>query len=415
VRRDIAIIGAGVAGLTAAETLRRGGYRGGLGVFGQEAATPYERPTLSKGFLLDAERDDPTPLLPPAALAELGLTLELGVEVVALDLPSRTLLTAAGEEVPYERLLLAPGAEPRRLELEAPPLAGVHRLRSVADARALRTELRAGGRVAIVGGGVVGLETAASATALGCTVTVIEAGAQILGRLGPAAFARLIEQEHRRRGVVVGTGSVPIGLEGARGRVTGVVLGGGGVVPASTVVIGVGAVPRTDLAARAGLAVEDGIVVDERFRSSDRHVYAAGDAARVLHAIVGEHVRLEQWWVAQEQGRHAAESMLGRGEPYRDVPWMWSDQHDLHLQATGFGFAGAEVVERGSLEERTGVVFFGVRDGRLVAACGASRGTGVAKTIRVAQLLIQEGAAVEAERLVDPTFNLRRLARAAAA
>jgi 3-phenylpropionate/trans-cinnamate dioxygenase ferredoxin reductase subunit len=241
------------------------------------------------------------------------------------------------------------------------------------------------------------------------SVTVLEAAPGLMGRMVPASFAALLRELHEARGVGIRTDVHPVGFEGASGRVRQVVLEDGEHIPADVVVVGVGAVPRTELAQSAGLAVEDGIVVDERLRTSDERVFAAGDVARIWHTGVGRHVRVEQWGPAQQQGRHAAASMLGRGEPYREIPWMWSDQHDLHLQATGFGFAGLEVIRRGSLDARAGVVFLGVRDGRLQAACGLSIGTGVARTIRAAQRLIGHGVRLEVD-LADA--DLHRLARA---
>ncbi|HEX7291247.1 MAG TPA: FAD-dependent oxidoreductase [Conexibacter sp.] len=408
----IAIVGGGAAGLSAAAALRELGYDGELRLLAAEPVPPYERPLLSKRFLVDAALDAPPPLRPPSALAELGIAPELGVEAVALEPAERLLRTARGEELRYDRLLLAPGAEPRRLELPGASLRGVHVLRELDDARALRANLRERHAVAIVGGGVIGLEVAASALALGADVTVVEAAPQVMGRVVPAGFAQLLAELHRARGVAIRTAVQPVAFEGADGRVRGVRLADGALVPAQTVVVGVGAVPRTALAARAGLAVDGGIVVDARFASSDERVFAAGDAARVFHTREERHVRFEQWQVAEDQGRHAAASMLGVGEPYGDVPWMWSDQGELHMQATGFGFDGAEIVRRGTLEERAGVAFLGVRDGQLVAACGVSVGAGVGRTIRAAQRLIEHRVAVDAEQLADPALELRRLARA---
>jgi 3-phenylpropionate/trans-cinnamate dioxygenase ferredoxin reductase subunit len=408
----IAIVGGGAAGMSAAEALRELGYDGELRLLAAEPAPPYERPALSKRFLVDRQLDEPPALRPPSALAELGIAPDVGVEAVAIESAERLLLTARGEQLRYDRLLLATGAEPRRLELPGASLRGVHYLRELADARTLRADLWASGEVAIVGGGVIGLEVAASAARLGAAVTVLEVAPQVMGRIVPEGFAQLLADLHRARGVAIRTAVRPIGFEGSDGRVRGVRLADDALVPAQTVVVGVGAIPRTGLAARAGLTVDDGIVVDERFASGDERIFAAGDAARVLHAREDRHVRLEQWQAAEDQGRHAAASMLGLGEPYCDVPWMWSDQGDLHVQATGFGFDGAEIVRRGALDERAGVALLGVRDGELVAACGVSVGAGVGRTIRAAQRLIEHRVPVDAERLADPAVELRRLARA---
>lgn len=406
----IAIVGAGAAGIAAACALREFGYGGDLRVFGAEKVIPYERPVLSKKFLIEQDLQDPPEIRSADTLARLGVAVELGNEVVGIDPPRQTLVTRCGEEARYDRLLLTTGAEPRKLELPHSDLSGIHYLRELADARALRSTLRPGASVAIIGGGVIGLEVAASAAHLGATVTVIETSPRILGRIGPDSFAALLEELHRARGVKTRTDARPVAFEGSSGRVHAVVLEDGKVVPAESVVVGVGAVPRTQLAARAGLEVDDGIVVDERFRTSDGRIFAAGDVARIFHVDLCRHVRLEHWRAAEEQGRQAAACLLGDGEPYRDVPWMWSDQHDLHLQAAGFSFSDVDVVRRGALDARTGIAYLGIRQDRLVAACGVSIGTGIARTIRAAQILIESGATFGPEQLADPGLDLRRMA-----
>jgi 3-phenylpropionate/trans-cinnamate dioxygenase ferredoxin reductase subunit len=255
------------------------------------------------------------------------------------------------------------------------------------------------------------MEVASSAVQRGCEVTVIEAGTQIMGRLVPRGFARTLEDVHRGYGMTIRTETRPVAFVGIGKRVAGVELAGGEVVPAAAVVVGVGVKPRTDLASRAGLVVSDGVVVDEFFRTSDAHIFAAGDVARVFHSLHGRHVRIEQWRPAQDQGRRAAASIMGMGAPYRDTPWMWSDQHDMHIQMAGFGFGDAELVRRGDVGERSGLTYFGICGDRLVAACGVSRGTGIARSIRAAATLIESGASVDVERLPDSNYDLRRLAR----
>jgi 3-phenylpropionate/trans-cinnamate dioxygenase ferredoxin reductase component len=407
----VLIVGGGVTGLSAALALRELGYHGQIRIIAAEAIPPYERPTLSKSFLRDQAVEVPVTLRSPHALAEAAIELDLGTEAHGLDPKRQTIVGARGEELVYDMLLLAPGARARKLDLPGANLRGVHYLRDVADALALRPRLRHGREVVIVGGGVVGLEVAATAAALGASVTVLEATSQIMGRVGPADMARRLAAHHEARGVRVETAVRVSGLEGTSDRVRGVRLDGGRLASADTVIVGVGAEPRTSLAAQGGLAVDDGIVVDEYFRSSAPRIFAAGDAAMVHHAAEDRHLRLEQWSVAERQGCHAAASMLGFGQPYRDVPWMWSDQHELHFQATGFGFADTDVVTRGDITQRGGVQYFGIRDGRLRAACGLSVGTGVARAIRSAQGLIERGVAVDAEQLADPGLDLRRILR----
>jgi 3-phenylpropionate/trans-cinnamate dioxygenase ferredoxin reductase component len=407
----VAIVGAGAAGASAALALAEAGVGAEVSLFGGEPFVPYERPALSKEFLTAEVCPSEPPLSEASVLAQHGVRLEIDSRVVAVDPAARALTLAGGRHVEYERLLLATGAEPRRLELPGSELAGIFYLRDFADARRLRPAVRRARRVAIVGGGVIGLEVAASACAIGCEVTVIEAAPHVMARIVPPGLADEIADLHRARGVEVRTGVRPIAFASGDGRVRGVELADGGVVAADTVVVGIGAIPRTELAESAGLAVDDGVVVDEYFRSSDEHIFAAGDLARVFHAGEQRHVRVEQWQTAQEQGRHAAMSMLGRAEPYRDVPWMWSDQHDAHIQTAGFDFGEAEIVHRGTLSERTGTSFLAVRNGLLRSAGGVSLGTGIARTVRPAQMLIARDARLDAEQLADPDLDLRRLAK----
>ncbi|HWE13466.1 MAG TPA: FAD-dependent oxidoreductase [Solirubrobacteraceae bacterium] len=405
----IAIVGSGAAGVSAAEALRELGFEGELCLLGSEPATPYERPALSKQFLTDQQLEPP-PLLPCNALAERGVRLELGAEVVSIDAGKHELATSRGARLGYDRLLLATGAESRRLNVPGSHLAGVHYLRELADARELRAALRPASRIVIVGGGVIGLEVAASARRLGCSVTVIEVAPQLMGRIVPSELAELIADLHRARGVSVRTGTGPVAFEGT-GWVEGVVLEDGEVLAADAVVVGIGVLPRTELAASAGLAIDNGVLVDERFRSSDPDIYAAGDVARVFHAGEQRHIRVEQWRPAQDQGRRAAASMMGAPDPYRDVPWMWSDQHDFEIQMTGFGFDGAEIVRRGDIKQRGGLAYLAVRDGRLIGACGVSFGSSIARTIRAAQLIIEQDIPIDTAQLRDPELDLRSLAR----
>jgi 3-phenylpropionate/trans-cinnamate dioxygenase ferredoxin reductase subunit len=407
----IAIVGAGAAGVAAALALQDGGVEEEVRLFGAEGVLPYERPVLSKGSLTDPIAADP-PLLVPAGLTQCGLQCELDSEVAAIDAAASELRLSDGRAVAYRRLLLATGAEPRRLKAPGSELGGIFYLRDLAQARRLRDALRAAGRVVIIGGGVIGLEVAASARQLGCDVTVVEVAPQVMGRIVPAEMADTVAALHRARGVTIHTSTCPIAFDGAGGNVRGVVLGDGELVSADAVVIGVGVVPRSELAAAAGIATDDGILVDEWFRTSDDRVFAAGDVARVHHAGEGRRMRIEQWEAAQDQGRRAAMSMLGDAEPYEAVPWMWSDQGEAHVQMTGFGFGDAdEVIRRGDIEDHEGVSFFAIRDERLVAACGVSIGTGVARTVRPAQRLIERAICPDPQQLSDSRVDLRRLVR----
>jgi 3-phenylpropionate/trans-cinnamate dioxygenase ferredoxin reductase subunit len=404
------VIGGGMAGVTAARAAREGGFGGEVIVFAGEATEPYERPALSKGFLTDREHDNPPSLVSGRELRDAAISLDLE-PVVSIDPDEQTVTTRRGKRVGYSKLLLATGARCRHLALPGADLAGVHYLRELRHARRLRTALRPGRRIVVVGGGVIGLEVAASAVRRGCEVTVVEAGEHLMGRVVPAELAGVIADLHRARGVRVLTGVRPEAFDGNGDGVHSVVLSDARSIPADEVLVGIGVLPRTDLAERAGLAVDDGILVDDHFRTSHDHVFAAGDVARVFHAGERRHVRTESWRAAEAQGRAVAASILSRGDSYRDIPWMWSDQHDAHLQAVGFGAADAELVRRGSLDDRAGVSYFAVRGQELVAAYGMSLGAGVGKTIRLAQLLMEGGHQVDPDRLRDSTQDLKTLLR----
>jgi 3-phenylpropionate/trans-cinnamate dioxygenase ferredoxin reductase subunit len=404
----IAIVGAGAAGISAAVTLRELGYEKAIRVFGAESTPPYDRTTLSKSFLCD--RDHQAPVLPPLLGDRLAdLDLSLGTEVNEINADAKVLTTAARESVTYDQLLLTTGAQCRRIGIEGADLTGVHYLRELADAVPLRHALAPGSRVVLVGGGVIGLEIAASARLLGCTVTVVEAAHRVMGRVVPAELSEVIASEHRARGITIRTGVPPVSLDGLSGHVTSVTLADGSAVPADSVVIGIGVVPRTELAGRAGLTVADGIVVDEEFRTSAREIFAAGDAARVFHSTRRAHLRTESWYPAQDQGRLAAAAMLGKRSRYTDAPWMWSDQHDLTIQVVGFGFEGKEIVQRGTLADRDGICFFALDNGTLTAAAGVSVGARIARTIRPARMLIERGAIVDPQALCESGRDLKTL------
>jgi len=404
----IVIVGTGVAGVSAARALRGFGYQGEVRLLGAEAAWPYERPALSKQFLAQTEIGHPPELIGEGEVRDLGLCMELGVSVEELNRATCSLDLSDGRRISYRRLLIATGARPRQLQLPGSNCVGVHYLRDVADARALRAEISPGSRLVVVGGGVVGLEVAASASEIGANVTVVEVAGHVMGRVVPARLGRVVQDLQASRGVRFALGRRPTDLVVAGGRVAGVGLEDGTALEADLVAVGIGVEPRTELAEAAGLSVADGIVVDARFRTpDDDRIFAAGDVACVGRAW--GRLRTEQWRPAEQQGRAVAASLLGQGVPYGAVPWMWSDQFDFHLQATGYGFDGSEIVKRGSLAERTGVIYLGLRDRRVVAACGLSHGTGISREIRAAGALIELGAPVDREEL-ETVAEIRGLA-----
>jgi 3-phenylpropionate/trans-cinnamate dioxygenase ferredoxin reductase subunit len=394
----IVIAGAGECGTRAAFALREEGWDGRIVLVGTEP--PYERPPLSKTGEYKLICDG-------AALREAGITFLPGVEATGLDTAGHVLELAGGRRLPYRSLLLATGARARRLPFGGAP---VHVLRSYADAAALRANLAPGRRVAVIGGGFIGLELAASAAALGCVVTVVELGPRLMGRGVPARVAAVMAGRHVHAAVDIRCGTGVTGLAETASGVT-ITLAEGTVIEADVVVAGIGAAPETSLASAAGIETADGVVVDARFDTSAPDVFAAGDCCRYPHPLYdGRLLRLESWRAAQEHGAAAARAMLGETEPYAGVPWFWSDQHDYTLQVAGLADEAAREVVR---VRPDGVeIWFGLADGgRLVAAAAAGPGNSVARDIRLAEMLIARRATPDPAVLADPGAALKSVLR----
>lgn len=397
------IVGAGEAGAWAAITLREQGWDGPVTLIGAESRPPYERPPLSKAVLLAEAEPAPATVLDRDRAGALGIELILGTEVTAIDRTARSVTLAGGRALPYARLLLATGARPRRLALPGHEQALY--LRRFEDTLALRPRLRPGARIAIIGGGFIGLELAAAASARGCAVTVIEALPRILMRGVPAELAAAIADRHRAAGVELRTG---IGVE--RIEPDGaVVLADGSRIAADTVIAGIGAVPETALAEAAGLAIDNGIAVDATLATSDPDIFAAGDCAACAHPLYpGRRIRLEAWRNALDQGVLAARAMLGRGEAIAAVPWFWSDQHELTLQIAGLADEGRTTVGR-DLGDGARLLFHLAADGRLVAAGGLGPLGKIGREVRLAEMLIARRAAPDPGSLASPEVKLKSL------
>ncbi|MEI2385153.1 FAD-dependent oxidoreductase [Breoghania sp. JC706] len=346
----IIIVGAGQAGLKAAETLRQKGYEGGLILIGDEPFFPYQRPPLSKAYLKGEMDEDRLFLRPPAWFESTSVDLRKGTRVASLEAEAHTVTLESGEELSYSKLLIATGTRARKLPIEGAHLPGVFTLRTMADIAPIRASLEAVDEVAIVGGGYIGMEFAAVAAGLGKTVTVIEACDRILERSVAPETSEFLQDLHLSHGVRIklGTGVARIDGEGA---VSGVVLASGETVPAGLVLIAVGAEPVTELAGAAGLRVEGGIVVDEACRTSAPDIHAAGDCTVFPSARYGRMIRLESVQNACDQARAAAAAMLGEDVSYDPVLWFWSDQYDVKLQIAGLsqGYDRTEI--DGSPEE----------------------------------------------------------------
>jgi 3-phenylpropionate/trans-cinnamate dioxygenase ferredoxin reductase subunit len=413
------IVGGGLAGAKAAETLRVEGFDGEIILFGAEPELPYERPPLSKGYLLGKAARDSAFVHPAQWYAENNVDLRTGVTVAAIDPAAHTVLARGddplkpprqspsefgGDTVSYDKLLLAAGASPRRLDIPGVGLDGVFYLRTLPDSDRLREAFVRGRRVVIVGAGWIGLETAAAAQIAGCQVTVVEPQPGALySALGPELGAAF-EELHRGHGVEFRFGETAAEFHGdAAGRVGSVVTSARTVLPADVVVVGIGVVPNDGLASSAGLEVSHGVTTDAALRTSDPDIFAAGDVANAFLPLLGRHVRVEHWSNALNGGPAAARSMLGQQVEYNRVPYFYSDQYDLGMECSGLPTPGTydEVVYRG---DRPGLEFiaFWLSGGTLVAGMNVN----VWDVTEDIQSLIRSGRVLDVSRLTDPSIPL---------
>jgi 3-phenylpropionate/trans-cinnamate dioxygenase ferredoxin reductase subunit len=403
------IIGASLAGAKAAETLREEGFGGSIVLIGAEEHRPYERPPLSKGVLLGNDDESSVYVHDEAWYGEHHIDLRLGVEATAIDRGTRQVRLSDGTSVSYDKLLIATGASPRKLNL--PPLGGVHYLRSVEDSRSLRDRLKGGGRVVIAGSGWIGLETAAAAREYGCEVTVVEPEPGPLHRsIGPE-LGEIFHRLHVSHGVTFRFGEGVAELVGVHGdsdggRVSAVRTTSGAELPADLVVVGIGAVPNVQLAASAGLDVDNGILTDDAMRTSDPDIYAAGDVANSFNPLLGRRVRVEHWGNALAGGPAAARSMLGQEVSYALVPYFFSDQYDLGMEAAGLSEPGRydQVVFRGGPDSLEFIAFW-LSGGVVIAGMNVN----VWDVNDDIQALIRSARPVDQARLTDPSIPLADL------
>ena len=395
------IVGAGECGVRAALALREEGYDGPVTLIGAERHAPYERPPMSKGLMLAANDLAPRTIATPERLAEAGIAFHASVTVRSIDRERRLVLVRDDRPIGYERLLLATGAQPRRLS--GATGTNIAYLRTYEDALRIRASLHRRERVVIVGGGFIGLELAAAARGVRAEVTVIEALPRLLSRGVPEEIAQALDARHRTEGV-----SILLNAKIASFGDDRVELADGTAIPADLIIIGVGALPETSLAAAAGLTIDNGIAVDNRLRTSDPDIFAAGDCCSFpLDIYDGRRVRLESWRNAQEHGALAARNMLDANEPISAVPWFWSDQYDLVLQIAGLPDEGRVAVRRTT---PTSTILFYMRDdGRLVAAAGLGVGNAVARDIRIAEMLIARRAVPDPAIVANPQGKLKAL------
>lgn len=398
------IVGAGLAGARAAETLRKEGFEGRIVLLGEEPHAPYERPPLTKDYLRGEEDRAQLDVLPQAFYADNAIDLRLGIMATGLDLRDRSVRLGDGRDVPFDRLLLATGSRPRPLAVPGANLDGVARLRTVGDADALRAGIGPGRRLVVIGGGWIGTEAAASARQLGTDVTVLMTGALPLERVVGSVAATVYRDLHVEHGVRFETVGAIAAIEG-RGRVEAVVADDGRRFEADAVLVAIGAEPRTGLAAAAGLLVDGGVIVDELLATSDPGVFAAGDIAAAWNPVLEARIRLDHWAAAKFGGPAAARSMLGRGTPYARLPYFYSDQYDMAMEMRGHARTWDRVVVRGDLDARSFVMFW-LLAGRTVAAMNVNM-PGLGKSI---DTLIRSGRAVDDHLLADLGAPLELLA-----
>ncbi|MCR6498270.1 FAD-dependent oxidoreductase [Shinella sp. CPCC 101442] len=397
----IVIIGAGETGTRAAFALREAGFSGPVTLVGTEPHLPYERPPLSKPLGGAVQMK---PICSAEALEAAGIDYLPGMSAMQIEAARRQLLLGDGRILSYDRLLLATGARPRRLVC-----AGAERaldFRTFLDAEAIFSHAQTDANVAIIGGGLIGMELAAVLRGKGTAVSIVEMAPKPLGRAVPARFAARLHERHMAEGVRFHLGQ---GL--AEITTDAVILADGTSVPADIVISAIGVVPDIELAEKAGLAVHNGILTDAFLRTSDPHIFAAGDCAAVSQPG-GGHMRFESWRNARSQAETAARNMAGNNEAFVAVPWFWSDQYDLGLQVAGLPQPGHHTVLR-ALEQ--GDLEFYLDDGRLVAAAGLGPGNSLAKEIKLAEMLIAAGTRPDPADLADPSASLKALLKSARA
>ncbi|MCU0830661.1 MAG: FAD-dependent oxidoreductase [Rhizobiaceae bacterium] len=396
---SVVIIGAGQAGFSCAMRLRSKGFPGTVTILGDEPHFPYQRPPLSKGYVTGKTGVDGLALSGETAFADHGVTFLKGAAAQSVDANARSVTLKGGRAIGYDALVFATGSRARRLpDAMGMGLKGVHTLRGLADADALRDAVQDARHAVIIGGGFIGLEFAATLAAQGVTVTLLEAAPRILNRVAGETMSRLVAEKHRSHGVSIRTGVTLERLDGVDGRFTGVSLADGSNIAADLALVGIGGLANDELAAGAGLETKNGITVDAHARTADPAVYAAGDCA--LFPIAGTMMRLESVQNAIDQAHHVADEIMGVHMPYAPVPWFWSDQYDWKLQTAGLAVApDGEIALQGHREGATAVWY--IKHGRAIAVDTINDG----KTHMAARRIFAAGHALTAADISAPDFD----------
>ncbi len=401
---DVVIVGAGHGGAQVAVMLRTQKFEGSIAIVGDEPELPYERPPLSKEYFAGEKEFERIQLRPAKYCDERDVTMLLGKRVVSVDSSAHRVTTDGGETIGYGKLVWATGGRPRMLPIPGGDLPGVQGVRTRADADAMKAAAETAKQIVVIGGGYIGLEAAAVLTKAGKKVVLLEALDRVLARVAGEPLSRFYEQEHRDRGVDLRLGVSVTAIEGGD-HVTGVRLSDGEVIPADLVIVGIGILPNVELTEAAGLPCDNGIVVDEYCRTSDADILAVGDCTNHPNALLGKRLRLESVHNAQEQAKTAADTILGKLEPYAQVPWFWSDQYDLKLQFVGMSAADQQVVVRGDPESRSFAAFY-LDEGRLAAVYAINS----PREFMLSKKLIAGGARPDRAVLRDMKVPFREIA-----
>lgn len=402
---DVVIVGAGHGGAQCAIALRQGGFTGSIALIGREPEPPYERPPLSKEYFAREKTFDRLYIRPPAFWEEKGVELHLNTEVTAVDPAKKEVSLSTGKTLGYGKLVWATGGDPRRLSCSGADLAGVHPVRTRADCDQLMGEIDGGVKnIVVIGGGYIGLEAAAVLTKLGCKVTLLEALPRVLARVAGEELSAFYEKEHRDHGVDLRTG-VGVDCLVGEGRVNGVKLADGTVLPADAVIVGIGIVPAVGALIAAGASGGNGVDIDEYCRTSLPDVYAIGDCAAFAADYAGGTVmRVESVQNANDQATCVAKAILGDEQPYKAFPWFWSNQYDLRLQTAGLSVGFDQTVLRGNPDDRSFSVVY-LKGGKVIALDCVN----MVKDYVQGRKLVEAGASPDLERLADASIPLKEL------
>jgi len=406
----IVVIGGGQAGAQALQSLRQGGYAGALTLVGDEPALPYQRPPLSKAYMKGEMAEERLYFRPAPWYQDQNIEVILSTPAKRIDRVNRKVELAHGGQLDYDALIIATGSRPRVLPTKGATLHGVHDLRDLSDVERIRPNMIAGRKMVIIGAGYIGLEAAAVARQMGLDVTVLEMAPRVLARVTSPVMSEFFETEHRAQGVQILTGARLDHLNGEDNNVTAAILADGTRIEADIVLVGIGILPNEELAKDAGIACNNGILVDRDARTSDPRVFAAGDCASRPLVHYGRSGRLESVHNAIEQGKLAAAAILGKQRPAEDCPWFWSDQYDLKLQIAGLSQDYDEIVVRGDPKDRKFAAFY-LRNGTLIAVDAINS----PPEFLASKKLIMSGAKLAPDVLGDTSISMKDIAAAALA